>query len=146
MLFSSLEFIYLFLPPVLLVFYTLRYLRWETGIVWWLIIASLAFYAWWSFAHLILLMLSVTFNFYLHKLLLKNRKKSILTIGISANLLTLAYFKYADFLIGNFNVVTGAEAPMLHVVLPLAISFFTFQQIAFLYDTYIRANPNAMSQ
>lgn len=137
MLFSSLEFIYLFLPPVLLVFYTLRYLRWETGIVWWLIIASLAFYAWWSFAHLILLMLSVTFNFYLHKLLLKNRKKSILTIGISANLLTLAYFKYADFLIGNFNFVTGADAPMLHVVLPLAISFFTFQQIAFLYDTYI---------
>lgn len=67
---------------------------------------------------------------------MKNRSKSILAFGISANLITLAYFKYADFLIGNFNVITGAEAPMLHVVLPLAISFFTFQQIAFLYDTY----------
>lgn len=136
MVFSSLEFIYLFLPPVLLVFLVLRHLQWENGIVWWLILASLGFYAWWSPVHLILMMGSVGLNYGLHKLILKNGSKVILGIGIAANLATLAYFKYADFLIENFNVVAGTQVPMIHVILPLAISFFTFQQISFLYDTW----------
>lgn len=137
MVFSSLEFIYLFLPPVFLVFLVLRHLQWEKGIIWWLIIASLAFYAWWSLTHLILLLASVGINYLLHRIILDKKSKSVLALGIVANLATLAYFKYADFMIGNFNMVTGAEAPLIHLVLPLAISFFTFQQIAFLYDTYV---------
>jgi len=137
MVFSSLEFIYLFLPPVLLVFIILRHLNWEKGIIWWLIIASLGFYAWWSLMHLILLMTSVAVNYGLHRQILRSGSKTVLAFGISANLATLAYFKYTDFLIGNFNAVTGSEVPMANIVLPLAISFFTFQQISFLYDTYV---------
>lgn len=136
MVFSSLEFIYLFMPPVLLVFFVLRYLKWENGIVWWLIIASLAFYAWWSPIHLALLMASVGINYGLHKVILKTGSKPVLIAGIVGNMATLAYFKYADFMIGNFNTISGGDTPLLHLVLPLAISFFTFQQIAFLVDTY----------
>ena len=137
MVFSSLEFIYLFMPPVLLVFYILRHLQWEKGIIWWLITASIAFYAWWSPIHLTLLMASVIINFALHKMIKKKASKLVLTVGIIGNLATLAYFKYADFLISNFNLITDVETPLLHIVLPLAISFFTFQQISFLYDTYV---------
>jgi len=136
MVFSSLEFIYLFLMPTLLVFIILRYLALEKAIIWWLIIASLLFYAWWSVYYLALLLTSVIVNFALHKLLLKKSSRVILTLGTIANLATLAYFKYADFLIANVNKIAGTEFPLLHVILPLAISFFTFQQISFLFDTY----------
>ncbi|MBL4908090.1 MAG: MBOAT family protein [Sneathiella sp.] len=136
MVFSSLEFIYLFMPPVLFVFFILRHLQWEKGIIWWLIASSIAFYAWWSPLHLILLLGSVAVNFVLHKMIQQNSSKFFLTIGIVGNLATLAYFKYADFLLSNFSLISGVETPLLHIVLPLAISFFTFQQISFLYDTY----------
>jgi len=137
MVFSSLEFIYLFMPPVLLVFFMLRYFQKENAIIWWLIAASIAFYAWWSPIHLILLIASVVINFTLHKMILKTGSRFVLTIGIIGNLATLAYFKYADFLISNVNLIAGVETPLLGIVLPLAISFFTFQQISFLYDTYV---------
>lgn len=136
MVFSSIEFIYFFLVPTLLVFFILRYLALEKAIIWWLIIASLLFYAWWSVYYLILLISSVIVNFYIHKLILKKQSRLFLTIGTVINLATLAYFKYADFLIANFNTIVGVEVPLLHVILPLAISFFTFQQISFLFDTY----------
>ncbi|GAA6156567.1 MBOAT family protein [Pyruvatibacter sp. HU-CL02332] len=136
MVFSSLEFIYLFLPPTLAGFFVLRWLGWERGIIWWLIAASLAFYAWWSVAHLALLLGSVGINYLLHKMLVREKSSFVLWLGIVGNLATLAYFKYADFLIGNMNAVAGTDLSMLGIVLPLAISFFTFQQISFLYDTY----------
>jgi D-alanyl-lipoteichoic acid acyltransferase DltB (MBOAT superfamily) len=63
-------------------------------------------------------------------------KKSILIFGIVSNLALLAYYKYADFFISNFNIVSGSNVNLLHMVLPLAISFFTFQQIAYLVDSY----------
>ena len=136
MVFSSLEFIYLFLFPTLGVFIVLRHLKWEKGIIYWLIITSLIFYAWWSVSYLVLLLLSVIINFGFHKLLLVHRSRFILTVATILNLATLAYFKYADFLIENINNLTQAQLPMLNVILPLAISFFTFQQISFLFDTY----------
>ena len=136
MVFSSLEFIYLFLPAALIGFLVLRQIGWERGIIWWLIAASLAFYAWWSPIHLVLLLASVVANYGLHRLILNGRSKTVLITGIALNLATLAYFKYADFLIGNMNAIAGTELPALNIILPLAISFFTFQQISFLYDTY----------
>ncbi len=136
MVFSSLEFIYLFLPPVLAGYLLLRRFGTENAIIWWLIAASLAFYAWWSPVHLSLLVGSVAVNFCLHRLILTKRSRAALVLGIAGNLATLAYFKYADFLIGNINLLPGADLPMLGIVLPLAISFFTFQQISFLYDTW----------
>ena len=66
----------------------------------------------------------------------KANKKLILTFGIIANLSLLGYFKYADFFIENYNYVVNANVPLLRITLPLAISFFTFQQIAYLVDSY----------
>ncbi len=136
MVFSSLEFIYLFLPPVLVGFFCLRALRLETAIIWWLIVASLVFYMCWSPKHLILLLMSVGFNYLVHLYLEKYKSKAVLALGIMANLLMLGVFKYADFFIGNFKAITGIQADELGLVLPLAISFYTFQQISFLRDTY----------
>lgn len=136
MVFSSFEFIYLFLPPVLAGFLLLRWLGSERGIIWWLIAASIAFYAWWSPLHLLLLIGSVIVNYALHRQIVQHRSKLVLTIGIVGNLATLAYFKYADFFLSTVNAFAMTEIPMLSIVLPLAISFFTFQQISFLYDTY----------
>lgn len=137
MVFSSLEFIYLFLPPVLLGFLILRALRMETAIIMWLIIASLGFYAWWNPYYLLLLLGSVGFNYAVHKALLKNASRLLFAFGVSVNLALLALFKYADFLIGNFNAVTDMSIPHLELILPLAISFYTFQQISFLHDTLV---------
>ena len=136
MVFSSFEFIYLFLPPVLIGFLFLRWFGSERGIIWWLIAASIAFYAWWSPLHLILLIGSVIVNFALHRLILARKSKTVLIAGIVGNLATLGYFKYADFFIATINPLLTEQLPMLQIVLPLAISFFTFQQISFLYDTY----------
>lgn len=136
MIFSSIEFIYLFLPPVLIGFLILRKLRLETGIIWWLIMASLTFYMWWSPIHLLLLLGSITVNYWLHLEIKKNSSKAPLVLGIVLNLLILGLFKYTDFLIGSFSAVTGLAIPELGLILPLAISFFTFQQISFLCDTY----------
>ncbi len=63
-------------------------------------------------------------------------KKTLLTFGVVSNIALLGYFKYADFFIENLNLLTRGEVPLLHLVLPLAISFFTFQQIAYLVDSY----------
>ena len=80
------------------------------------------------------------FNYILGNSLSNNKikinKKALLVFGISANLGLLGYFKYADFFIQNFNYLTSSNIPLLHLALPLAISFFTFQQIAYLVDSY----------
>ncbi|ASP35756.1 MBOAT family protein [Labrenzia sp. VG12] len=136
MVFSSLEFIYLFMPPVLIGYLLLRHWGWENGIIWWLTIASLVFYAWWTPVYLPLLLGSVVINYGFHRVLRQVRDKFILIMGIVFNLSLIAVFKYADFFIGNANLIAGADIPLLHLVLPLAISFFTFQQISFLIDTY----------
>ncbi len=137
MVFSSLEFIYLFLPPVLIGFLVLRALRLESAIIIWLILASVAFYAWWSPPHLLLLGGSVAFNYLVHKLLLRKRSRPLLAFGIVVNLALLALFKYADFLIDNVNATANLDMTRLGLVLPLAISFYTFQQISFLHDTWV---------
>lgn len=137
MVFSSLEFIYLFLPPVLIVFLILRILKLETGIILWLITASLAFYAWWNPYYLLLLLGSVAFNFGIHKILTRHPSKAVFSFGVVVNLSLLGVYKYADFMIGNFNTVTDFTVPHLNLVLPLAISFYTFQQISFLHDSLV---------
>jgi len=136
MVFSSLEFIYLFMPPVLIGFFLFRALRMEGAIIWWLITASLAFYAWWSPVHLLLLLASVGVNFTIHRYLKVNRSRTVLAAGIVGNLAVLAWFKYADFLLENVALMVGGKSDALGIVLPLAISFFTFQQISFLLDTW----------
>lgn len=76
------------------------------------------------------------FNFYMGKKLGHQQRKSILIVGIIGNVALLGYFKYADFFIENFNWTFNQDVELLHLALPLAISYFTFQQIAFLVDSY----------
>lgn len=136
MVFSSLEFIYLFLPVTLAGFFLLRRVNAERGIIAWLIAASLFFYGWWNPWYLALLIGSVLFNYSLHRILVQLKDRWVLGLGIAANLLVLGYYKYADFFISNVNALTGLDFALANIALPLAISFFTFQQISFLYDTY----------
>lgn len=136
MIFSSLEFIFLFMPVTFAGFLILRHLRSETGIIAWLIGASLLFYGWWNPPYLALILGSVAINYGIHKLILRNKSKPLLTAGVVLNLAGIAYFKYANFFIDSANAIAGSEWAIADIALPLAISFFTFQQIAFLVETY----------
>ncbi len=136
MVFSSIEFMFLFLPVVLIGFLILRHLRAEQGVIFWLIAASLAFYAWWSVAYLVLLLGSVVLNYIVHRILIVRRSKALLILGIAGNLAALAYFKYWAFILGNISAVSGVSFDVPTIILPLAISFFTFQQISLLCDTW----------
>ncbi|MDY0181562.1 MBOAT family protein [Aliarcobacter skirrowii] len=148
MLFNSYEFIFLFLPITFFIYFYLNSKRLTVASKGFLVFASLFFYSWWNIAYLPLILISMLFNYVVGNSLAKasfeNKKglnksfskKSILIFGIVANLSLLGYFKYADFFIANFNLVSSSNVNLLHLVLPLAISFFTFQQIAYLVDSY----------
>nr|WP_321266210.1 MBOAT family O-acyltransferase [uncultured Sulfurimonas sp.] len=142
MLFNSYEFIFAFLPLTFLIYFFLLHKRLLVGAKGFLVFASLFFYSWWNIAYLPLILISMLFNFVVGNSLNSNfnkirlHKKSLLTFGIIANLSLLGYFKYADFFISNINSVVDANLTMLNLALPLAISFFTFQQIAYLVDSF----------
>ena len=139
LLFNSYEFIFAFLPITFFIYFLLLQKRLIIGAKGFLVFASLFFYSWWNIAYLPLILSSLLFNYLIGSALnTPNRvnKKGVLSFGIFANLALLGYFKYADFFIKNFNHLTNKELPLLHLALPLAISFFTFQQIAYLVDSY----------
>ncbi|MCR6577708.1 MBOAT family protein [Campylobacter insulaenigrae] len=147
MVFSSYEFIFIFLPITLIIFYVLRKFNYIQNAKLFLVLASLFFYAFWKIEYVFILLLSMSVNFYLANLILLNRGgvKLVFYSGIFFNLALLVFFKYTDFLLENFNVffqITQLDfnIPLPHILLPLAISFFTFQQIAFLVDCYKRTN------
>ncbi len=132
MMFHTTAFILGFLPVCVLGFFALGRLYGTTSALRWLIASNLFFYAWWNPAHVPLLAASVLGNYWIaSKLRHPGATRAWLVGGIVANLALLGWFKYADFLL---HIVIPA-APALHVTLPLAISFFTFQQIMFLVDT-----------
>ena len=136
MLFNSHIFIFLFLPITLLGFFTLGSRGYYRIALAWLILASLFFYGWWNPIYLSLLILSILCNYTLGQGLNRYRNKTILILGISANLALLGYYKYANFFIANVNSLFGSSYYIDTILLPLAISFFTFQQIAYLVDSY----------
>ena len=137
MLFNSDIFVFAFLPTVLLGFYALSRYAPSFLAKAWLVAASLFFYGWWNPAYLGLIVVSVFFNYGLGRVLMaRPSEKPLLSLGVAANLALLAYFKYANFFVDNLNALTGTNYTLHHIVLPLAISFFTFQQIAYLVDTY----------
>ena len=142
MLFNSVEFLTVFLPLTMLGFFLIGR-RSQVGAAWWLAGTSVAFYGWWSWQFVPLLLASVVFNFAaglaIAKLNTAGRPvaaKGALTVAIVADLTLLGYFKYADFLLRSWNAVSDSSVPLLHIVLPLGISFFTFTQIAYLVDAY----------
>jgi alginate O-acetyltransferase complex protein AlgI len=140
MLFNSYVFVLLFLPLALAVFhYLLKYATRETAILW-LVIASLFFYGYWNVNYLLLLAGSILVNYFLGKQISNSNgrfsRKAALLFGISLNLMTLGYFKYANFFVHTINSAFDTSFHLEAIILPLAISFFTFQQIAFLVDAY----------
>lgn len=140
MLFNSFEFVLFFLPATLLLYYSLTRMSYQVPARFLLLAASLFFYSWWNPAYLPLIVSSVLFNFFVGKKLneteKKSRRKALLTFGVGTNLLVLGYFKYSNFFLENVSLLIGSKISALHVILPLAISFFTFQQIAYLVDSY----------
>jgi D-alanyl-lipoteichoic acid acyltransferase DltB (MBOAT superfamily) len=144
MLFNSHEFIFLFLPVTLVVYYWLVRRRFTVAARSWLLFASLFFYSWWNIRYLPLILGSILFNYSIGGLLAEYddtrlrsvSRKGIFVVGLTANLLLLGWFKYMDFFISTANGLLGTELPLLKIVLPLGISFFTITQIAFLVDAY----------
>lgn len=137
MLFNSYIFIFLFLPICLLGFYLIQKKN-VTCTKLWLIGFSLWFYGYFSVNYLLIMMFSIVANYSIYILLKRfsGRRKFILAGGVTLNLLVLFYFKYFDFFLENINILFKTAIPMRNILLPLGISFFTFQQISFLVDTY----------
>ncbi|RDI48129.1 MBOAT family O-acyltransferase [Aquicella lusitana] len=140
MLFNSYVFIFIFLPIVLLGFLLLRN---KTPLlpIGWVALASLFYYSWWKPQFLLLLLGSITINLIFGKILIDGRlsrtlSRVVLTFGIIFNLGVLAYFKYAGFLVANVNEIFGTGLSMPNILLPIGISFITFQKIAFLVDAH----------
>ncbi len=135
MLFSSLSFLFGFLPALLLAasFARLGGARIYPVL---LITASTVFYAWFVPAYVFLLGISALFNFVLSTYIEKGARPRLFAVGIAANLLALGYFKYWNFTVENFDQLFGLPFSLHHIVLPLAISFITFEQIAFLSDVH----------
>ncbi len=144
MLFNSFEFIFLFLPITLVAFFWIgkrvKQVKQQLPILW-LVFASLFFYGRWKPLNLPLIIISILVNYglgyFLGNMLEKTiAKKAAVTLGVIFNLGLICYFKYANFLINNVNHLIGTNFNLPSVVIPLAISFFTFQQIAYLIDSY----------
>jgi alginate O-acetyltransferase complex protein AlgI len=137
MLFNSAQFIFVFLPIVLSVFFLLGRLREQMLAVMWLVFASLAFYAWDDPYRLLpLIVASIAFNFFIGRMLLVRQNRVLLAIGVCGDLLLLGYFKYAGFFVEALSGVIGIALQRPNIDLPIGISFFTFTQIAFLVDAY----------
>jgi len=140
-LFNSSEFLFGFLPVALSGFYLLG-ARSRTSAIRWLILVSLAFYAWWRPVNVLIIGPSILINFALASILLRlnqgegSRRMStaVLVLGICFNVSFLGFFKYTDFIFGSINDILGANLVLRHIILPLGISFITFQKIALLID------------
>ncbi|HEY1326795.1 MAG TPA: MBOAT family protein [Casimicrobiaceae bacterium] len=134
MLFNSYEYLVYFLPAALAGYFLLS--RRPAWAIAWLVAASLFFYAWWKPSDLPLIVASIVGNFVLGRALQRAPASNrwLLPLAIGANLAALAVYKYADFALQTFATATGRNVPLLHIALPLGISFFTFTQIAFLVD------------
>jgi D-alanyl-lipoteichoic acid acyltransferase DltB (MBOAT superfamily) len=135
-LFNSAVFILAFLPLSWAGFFALGLRGYHRLAVLWLALASLFFYGWWNTTYVPLLLGSMAVNYAIGRALARQPSKPLLIAGVAANLALLGYYKYAGFLVQVVDGVSGAAFPIPEIALPLAISFFTFQQIAFLVDSY----------
>ncbi len=146
MLFSSIPFLYYFLPAVLIVYF-LAPRKLKNAV---LLLASLFFYGWGEPKYLILMAFSIAL-FYgcglaMGKAKEQKVKKFWLTVSVVISVSLLGIFKYADFFIGSFNAVTGLSIPLLRLALPIGISFYTFQCLSYTIDVYrgtvpVQKNP-----
>ena len=138
MVFSSYIFICVFLPVTLATYYLLSRFNNDIYQRAFLIAASLFFYGYQNVYYLLLIVVSILINFMLSTLMTKYRKaaKTILIIGVIFNIALLGYFKYFNFIIDNINFIFKTSYLVDKIMLPLGISFFTFQQLSFLISVY----------
>lgn len=142
MIFSTYQFIFLFLPVTFFVYFLLNRFRYYSIAKIWLVLTSLYFYGQGSPDFFPFFLGSVVGNYIVGTCLVrmdgeqKTQRKLLLLIGILANVGLLGYYKYTDFFIENWNFLSGSDYALKHIVLPIGISFFTFQLIAFLVDSY----------
>lgn len=141
MLFNSYIFILFFLPVTLILYYGLNKLGRESIAKLVLVGMSLWFYSYFHVSYLFLITSSILFNYVFSKIILNKKnnaffKKILLAIGILVNVSVIVYFKYFDFFLENINLIFNSEIPLLNILMPLGISFFTFQQISYLVDSY----------
>ena len=145
MLFSSIPFLYYFLPVVLIAYYLVPKPA-KNGV---LLLASLVFYGWGEPSYVFLMLASIGLGFVFGLLIEKFRgtvwSKVCMIISVVISFGFLGYFKYTNFFITNFNAATGLSLPLLNVVLPIGISFYTFQLVSYIIDVYwgtVKAQKN----
>ena len=137
MLFSSIPFLFYFLPCVLILYLIAPKCLKNTV----LLLSSLVFYAWGEPRYVIWMLLEITLG-YIFGLLIERFKekkrisKLFMILSVASSLAMLGYFKYVDFFIGNFNAITGLSVPLLKIALPIGISFYTFQILSYTVDVY----------
>ena len=137
MIFSNIFFLFRFLPVVLLIYYIVPY-KYKNGII---TIASLIFYSWGEVKYFPIMIASTVVDFFASRTIERNRdnqkiKKICLACSMIFNLGMLLFFKYTDFFIANINNFFGTNIPLLHITLPLGISFYTFQTMSYTIDVY----------
>ena len=144
MLFNSYIFIFLFLPICIVGYFLLNKTgKYQLGHVF-LLGMSLWFYGYFNVSYLLIIITSVIANYLFYRWMKKKQKgvgktlacKPIMIMAVAVNLGIIFYFKYMDFFIENVNAIAKTDWPLMHIMLPLGISFFTFQQISFIVDTY----------
>jgi alginate O-acetyltransferase complex protein AlgI len=140
MLFNSSDFLFGFLPACLVGFYVLTKINRQLAEIF-LLISSLVFYGWYNFQNVPLLVGSIVLNYYLGNQIRSRVDQGLdraaglwCSFGVFANVVTLIYFKYTNFILDNVNVAFGTEFVFRQIILPLGISFYSFQRIAYLID------------
>ena len=145
-LFNSTDFVAGFLPVALAGFFLVTIWSRRGGPIFWLVAVSIFFYSWWDYRNLFILVPSIILNYLIGRKIgdaCRARRTAgarvLLVIGVSLNLCAIGYFKYFNFFATTIAAATGFEYVTRHILLPLGISFFTFQQIKFLVDRYTGA-------
>ncbi len=138
MVFSSLEYFLCFLPVTVFIYYFCLYKHYTKYLLFIIIISSLFFYGYWNPKNLYIIISSVLVNYCFSRLLLSQNtyRKTIFILSVFFNIFLIFIYKYLDFSISIVNYCFNQELPFYHIVLPIGISFFTFQQIAYLSDCY----------
>lgn len=137
MVFSSIVFLYIFLPIMLIIYFIVPN-KFKNEVM---IAASLIFFAWGEIRYIFIMLLLAVMDYICGKKINqywenKKKKRLFLFIDVSVNLLILFFFKYADFIIGNINNITHLNIPLLHIPLPIGVSFNTFQSLSYIIDVY----------
>ena len=147
MLFNSYIFVLAFLPITLLGYYGFNKIPKQGNTIAksWLLVASLFFYGYFNWSYLAIIVVSILVNYVLSQMMLRSEKSTVrkiaFALGLILNIGCLFYYKYYDFFISNINTVFKTSFALTNVILPLGISFFTFQQLSYVIDSYKKKVP-----